>query len=254
MIISHKYKFIFIHCRKTAGSSISNALSEFLGPWDIQLSAIEETLMMKRPITLRMWANAYARSPIAVPASILRGRAIYSRRVATSIKRAWRSKLGEKPQHAGAAQIRKAFPDEWLSFHKFCVVRNPYDRAVSDYFWRTRDAKEKPSFETYLSALEAGDNIGGVVPIKSYLNWPKYTIDGRIAVDSVLRFETLQTDFARLLSDRGLALSSGLPSLKSKYRPNSTCDRPYRQHYSSRTRAMVERLYAPEIELFDYEF
>jgi len=35
MIISHKYKFIFIKTRKTAGSTIEYNLSSFLGPNDV---------------------------------------------------------------------------------------------------------------------------------------------------------------------------------------------------------------------------
>ena len=32
LIISHKYKFIFLNCRKVAGSSITAYLNHFLGP------------------------------------------------------------------------------------------------------------------------------------------------------------------------------------------------------------------------------
>lgn len=39
MIISHKHKFIFIHCRKVAGSSISAFLSNKLGRFDLQIGA-----------------------------------------------------------------------------------------------------------------------------------------------------------------------------------------------------------------------
>ena len=35
MIISHKHKFIFIKCRKTAGSSVEISLSQLCGPEDI---------------------------------------------------------------------------------------------------------------------------------------------------------------------------------------------------------------------------
>jgi len=35
MIISHKHKFIYIKCRKTAGTSIEMSLSKLCGPQDI---------------------------------------------------------------------------------------------------------------------------------------------------------------------------------------------------------------------------
>ena len=35
MILSHKYKFIFLHVPKTAGSSITTFFSQFLGDKDI---------------------------------------------------------------------------------------------------------------------------------------------------------------------------------------------------------------------------
>lgn len=38
MIISHKYKFIFVKTRKTAGSSVEKVLSQYLGPNDIRTS------------------------------------------------------------------------------------------------------------------------------------------------------------------------------------------------------------------------
>ena len=37
MIISYRHKFIFMHSRKTAGSSVTALLSHHLGPQDIQL-------------------------------------------------------------------------------------------------------------------------------------------------------------------------------------------------------------------------
>ena len=42
MIISHQHKFIFVHCRKTAGSSVVSSLSRYLGPQDLQFSGITD--------------------------------------------------------------------------------------------------------------------------------------------------------------------------------------------------------------------
>ena len=44
MIISHKHKFIFLHSRKCAGSSMEVALNKYLGPNDIQIGSWTETL------------------------------------------------------------------------------------------------------------------------------------------------------------------------------------------------------------------
>jgi hypothetical protein len=47
MIISHKHRFIFVHCCKTAGSSVACSLSRYLGPNDLQFSAITDGIPFK---------------------------------------------------------------------------------------------------------------------------------------------------------------------------------------------------------------
>ena len=45
MIISHKHKFIFMHSRKCAGSSMEVMLNKHLGPNDIQIGSWPETIL-----------------------------------------------------------------------------------------------------------------------------------------------------------------------------------------------------------------
>ncbi|OOY35103.1 hypothetical protein BOV90_09960 [Solemya velum gill symbiont] len=47
MIVSWQNKYIFVHSRKTAGSSIVVSLSRNLGPDDLVLSAIKEIVEAK---------------------------------------------------------------------------------------------------------------------------------------------------------------------------------------------------------------
>uniref|UniRef100_A0A6C0J6C8 Uncharacterized protein n=1 Tax=viral metagenome TaxID=1070528 RepID=A0A6C0J6C8_9ZZZZ len=59
---------------------------------------------------------------------------------------------GKMPVHSGCENIKKVFPDIFDSYFKFCVVRNPYDRIVSRYFWdlKINEIKKNLSFKEYL--------------------------------------------------------------------------------------------------------
>lgn len=147
MIISHKHRFIFLHNRKTAGSSVAVSLSRYLGPDDLQLSAIPETVAEGIPLSSRVVTEANAKAFHLLPAVRLMGRKIYGRVVARSIDHAYRPRLGRKPPHAPAAKVAATFPDEWKNYTKFCVVRNPWDKTVSDYFWRIKGIADPPGFD-----------------------------------------------------------------------------------------------------------
>ena len=48
MIISHKKKFVFLHCRKTAGTFISYLLYEFLENNDLIIGSLEDINKKKK--------------------------------------------------------------------------------------------------------------------------------------------------------------------------------------------------------------
>lgn len=253
MIISHKYKYIFIHCRKTAGSSISFMLSKSLGPWDIQLGAISETLEAGQPIPLRMWGAAVFNSGLHLPRRVLFRRGLSAHDlIAQVVKRAYHNQLGNKPQHANADTISAAFPKEWKSYTKFCVVRNPFSQVVSHYNWRMRKFEGRPSFLEYLKALEMGDDLGGAVPVGTHNNWLQYSINDRVAVDHVIRFENLHYDLEQVLAPLGVSFDGVFPRLKDLKSPSK--NDPIMDYYTQESRDIVSNLYRNEIETFGYEF
>lgn len=254
MIISNRHRFIFLHNRKTAGSSISVALARYLGPDDLQLSAIVETLREGIPLTARGLREANRQMKGTLPLFRLLGTRQYGRAVTRAIDHAYRGRLGRKPPHSPAATVARVFAGEWATHTRFCVVRNPWDKTVSDYFWRIKGLRNPPDFATYVRALAAGDDLDGIVPVAFHDNWPLYTIDGQIACHHVIRYENLTRDLGRTLEQIGIAWDGWLPRAKGGTRAAGK-DRPhYSQMYDDETAAIVERLYAPEIAAFGYGF
>lgn len=243
-----------MHCRKAAGSSIAASLAGHLGADDIHLGTWPEAFEHGVPPNRRAWLDlAHPAAGTSFVARLLRRPPVADRgaRIAAlngAQRLKYRSRLGHSPEHAHAGRVRAAFPQAWRDYFKFCFVRNPFDRAVSDYLWRTRKTGDDTlTFAAFLDRLERRDFSSPTIP-RHFDNWPIYTIDNRIAVDFVGRFERLDEDldrvFARLGLDRGPLARS-----KSMRREDS-----YRAWYGAGERNRVEHLFANEIRQFEYSF
>jgi len=142
--------------------------------------------------------------------------------------------------HAPASFVRRNVdPEIWRTYFKFCFERNPYDKAISRYFWSTRDTSEPRPIAHFL----------GQAKRRQLSNWQVYTIRDEIAVDFVGRFEHLQEDLAAALGQIGLEVEMPLPRAKTRYRRDK---RHYSQVLDSASRALVERVCARELEAFGY--
>ena len=165
-------------------------------------------------------------------------------------KRYYVNKFGESPQHASAKKLEKSIP-EWSNYTKFCVVRNPWDKTVSDYLWRTRSMVSPPNFDEYLSNLFRGKDLNGIIP-NNHDNWNMYTIKDKVCIDNVVRFENLSSDLDRVLNSQlGIGWDGWLPHAKKmnkKIRPS------YRKFYNKEQSQMLYDFYSKEINYFGYEF
>jgi hypothetical protein len=157
------------------------------------------------------------------------------------------------------------YPELWEQYTSFTVVRNPWDRAVSAYhFAKMKDSYwhnarllppdyqflSNKSFEECLSTLhEDRDRLIGEAwhSQSSWVAAPRL-LGGELMVDRVLRFETLDHDFAELCRELG-AQAENLPRLNPS---NRSLD--YRQYYNDRSRKLVELIYQADIEAFGYSF
>ena len=145
MIISHKYRFIFLKTSKTAGTSVEIALSRFCGPDDV-ITPVSPEDEEKRRLAGGLPPQNYTGSPLQ------------------HTPMQWWKKLsrGKPPMrfynHIPARKIRRRVGSEvWDQYYKFCIVRNPWDRVISQYYWRQKKLSDEqmPSIREFLESQDA---------------------------------------------------------------------------------------------------
>ena len=172
--------------------------------------------------------------------------------------------------HKDIARHRAELPaDVFNSYFKFAVVRNPWDRLLSDYNYQLRKSRpaesklhlydERRTGRSFAQCVEAvlaqshpypasswgGDVSPGIHRFSPQLDW--ITIDGIQAVDYVARFESLDDDFRVVAQAAGLECSR-LPRRNRRFHFH------YSRYYDSSTRDAVGQFYARDIAAFNYEF
>jgi hypothetical protein len=126
----------------------------------------------------------------------------------------------------------------WNTYFKFCFERDPFDKAVSLYYWHTRNLKNRPEINDYIQSMDRS----------KLSNWHLYTIDDRLAVDFVGRYEGLEKD-KRYITERLGLPDYSLPEAKSHTRKTR---RHYSQMMNNESRRYIEEMCANEIKEFNY--
>ncbi|WP_395372967.1 sulfotransferase family 2 domain-containing protein [Marinicella sp. W31] len=228
MIINHRYKFIFLKTRKTAGTSIEIALSKFCDAHDVITPITEEDEQLRKQEGFLGPQNYH------IPFSHYH-------------RQDWKNLIGSPGRkkfhnHAEALFIKENISAEiWNNYFKFTFERNPFDKAISRYYWSTRHRNTDISISKYLKNAR----------VDLLSNWNTYTINDEIAVDFVGRYETLSDDLQKIKDKINLPENLNLPQAKGNYRKN-------RAHYTdvldSQARSRIEIVCAKEIAAFDYRW
>lgn len=230
MIISHKHKFIFLKTNKTAGTSVEVALSKFCGVDDIITPISERDEVIRKdlgylgPRNYSVPLNKYSVKDWAK--LILRGE-----------KQAYFN-------HISAYDVRRLIgPKIWNSYFKFCIVRNPWDLVISKYYWHYK-SEPRPPISEFLGSW-AVENL-------KRRGYGIYTIDGKVVVDRLCRYENLSeeiNDVCRNALDIQEEVS--LPRTKSNTR---TDKRHYQDILTPEDKYKIQEIFGDEISVLGYEF
>lgn len=239
MIICHRHAFVFVKTRKTAGSSIEIALSRLCGPGDVVTRLGDEEERVRRE------EGGYGPAGHDKPLHRHGPRELWKRlrhgRCATRFS-----------NHAGLATARTLVDDvTWSRLLRVTSERNPWDKAVSRYYWQKRRWEKRPRrspfppFVDYLEYLEQEK--------PHWLScWGIYTLDGAVAIDRFVFYEDLAGGLADLADDLGLDRAIELPGYRAKAR--GAAERDYRGEYDGRAAEIVARACRREIDHFGYAF
>jgi hypothetical protein len=225
MILSHKYRFIFLKTHKTAGTSVEISLSRYCGPADIITPVWEEDEAIRREHDCGPQNHQYRWGD-------------YSARDLLRLLVKRRPKAGLKfYNHMPAREVRRLVGERvWNSYFKFCFERNPWDKVISQFCF---DNQGRADFDDF---------------VKHATLWSDhelYTIDGQLAVDHVGSYERLAGELERICSRLQIPFDGWLPRAKGQYRRDR---RPYGEVYTPEQVARVAARFAREIELFGYTF
>jgi len=152
--------------------------------------------------------------------------------------------------HVSAVIVQREFPEFFKSFHKFCVVRNPWDRVVSDYYWRLYSRGLDDAiigFDYYVSLL-ADKSLADPLRLRPVhvRNYPIYTIDGDVVVDTVIKYENLLDDLSLLEKKLGLEINLARFKAKTNIRPKKY------NLYNELLFMKVYKIYQVEADLHGY--
>ncbi len=239
MIVSHAHKFIFLKTRKTAGTSLEIALSKVCGPDDI-LTPIDFDEDMRLELTGKRPQN-YAK-PLAKHTAGQLYRYLRSRERAPIYT-----------EHMTAVDARKRLGEQvWNGYFKFTIVRDPFDRMLSRYFWSMK-ARPRHRQEWGIESLDQFMRYRA-----EYVNenWLIYTQGDKLVVDDAVRFEHFETDLARISQRIGLDhnIFDDMKSIRAKsdFRPDTSVRQKPENTLGPAQAEIIRRLCAKEIEAFDY--
>lgn len=203
MILSHAQRLIFTRPRKVASTSFEMAMSRHCGPRDV-LTWLSPTEDAAR----RAQGGRGPQNHLKSLRTILTNAS--ARDLAMLRNRRWPPRFYP---HMPAAEIRAAMPAAtWGSYLKVSLVRNPWDRMISNYhYWIKIFGRELP-FDAWLN-----QNAGMISR-----NLVFYMIDGAVVIDRFIRIEHMREDLDALAEARpALAgVAETLPGLRAKARSN----------------------------------
>ena len=218
VLVSHSHKFIFLKTRKTAGTSVEMYLQPFCTVPGHVVTEKTDALVSAFGIVGRRLTEASDDDTLP-----------------------WHN-------HLRAGKVRRVLGDQiWSAYRKLTVVRNPFARMVSGFYWANRATSfpgesfgdTRARFHDFVRTDQLQDDTDIVFIRDAYV------------IDDAVRFETLSGDLTNICAAYGLdPAATRLPFTKVTA---DTRDRhPIAAYYDTTIADAVRRSMSWVFDRFDY--
>jgi hypothetical protein len=217
-MISHKLKYIFIHIPKTGGNSLHNFLKD---------SSDNPILIGKNSWGSKDKVEVFKEECVNHPKD-------------------WDIK------HVGIHYYYRYYNDKLVNnYIKFSIIRNPYDRAISFYFFKKEQHSDFNKKE-FISFLTTAQLFNPPKQIQNLYALQKNQVDylmfkGKMSMDYIVKLENLKEDLNKIPFIKEMNLDS-YPHINSSKRSH------YRDYYDNETKSLVEKIYKKDFDYFNYKF
>ena len=160
------------------------------------------------------------------------------------------------PSHCKISDAVGHLGDEILSLPTFSVIRNPYDRMVSMYFFAKKLNLSKVygnTADNFLNFCHLFQEMSEDKGFFSSWSQKSFMQIGDETVGGIIRFENLNEDFNKFLIKNDL-LSFFNQYNKSLKKENQTSHEMYKNYYCCDSKKIVEQFWSEDIEYFKYNF
>jgi hypothetical protein len=152
-------------------------------------------------------------------------------------------------------------------YFKFVIFRNPWERILSEFVFRSRDSilkkknksnkrkywidikEKKYNFKEWISYITETENITDL--IKKYSCYSFVELDGKVGVDYIINFHNLNEDFNLIKkisnNDHGELNKEGMHVHKSNHDF-------FKNYYDDKTIELVKKIHEKDISLFKFSF
>ncbi|MEZ8585575.1 sulfotransferase family 2 domain-containing protein [Vibrio cyclitrophicus] len=172
----------------------------------------------------------------------------------TSISKAL---YGSRQGHHTALSYRKANSSKFSSYYKFTIVRNPWDRLAStyfyllnspheeDYLWAERNISKYGDFEAFVSRWLSKESVWEwkhLLPQSFFIT----DTESNMIVDNIFKMESIESGFQQIIKH--------IEPLSVLSHSNKIERQPYKELYNTKLIDKVAMIYEEDVSKFNYKY